>query len=404
MIAGSSSHDRPPSAEGAWSVVQACWWRRRADGSLVYEIKLRQDGVLHSTTLATGTTARDARTAWKKASAKRDDGGRPMTRNVRLDEVAALALIKLDAEARVGIKSERTATMYRSHYKRFIAPSLGRKRLAKISGSDVVTLIGRLREAGYAEWSINGVATVLRHILRFARPELMAHNPFALLGRSDLPQQRPRQEFEARVLRVDEVDKLVASATPAFRNVAAVAAYCGLRASEIAGLIWEDVSFVDGCIHVRAQLAPGRKESRQDGSSSSPRRRTEWWCSSTGRQWRCSTSYSASRRRVSVETPTSCSPRRRGSRTAETASPSASPVPRRQRGWERSALRFCVDQLRPCEPTLGFRSMSRRRRWAIRRRSLSAHTRRSARTLRIWKRPGRSCPRSDSASTQLTKR
>lgn len=222
-----------------------------------------------------------------------------MTRNVRLDEVAALALTKLDAEARAGIKSERTATMYRSHYTRFIAPSLGRKRLAKLGGSDVVALIGRLREEGYAEWSINGVVTVLRHILRFARPEFMAHNPFALLGRSDLPQQRPRQEFEARVLRVDEIDKLVASATPAFRNLVAVAAYCGMRASEIAGLIWEDVSFVDGCIHVRAQLAPAKKARRRGGSSSSPRRRTERWCSSTGRQWRWSTSCSASSKRAS---------------------------------------------------------------------------------------------------------
>ena len=34
--------------------------------------------------------------------------------------------------------------------------------------------------------------------------------------------------------------------------------YCGLRASEVAGLVWEDISFVDGCVHVRAQLAPGK--------------------------------------------------------------------------------------------------------------------------------------------------
>ena len=32
-----------------------------------------------------------------------------------------------------------------------------------------------------------------------------------------------------------------------------------MRASEIAGLIWDDVSFVDGCIHIRSQLAPLRK-------------------------------------------------------------------------------------------------------------------------------------------------
>ena len=59
-----------------------------------------------------------------------------MARIVRLDEVAAMALDKLDSEARAGIKSERTATMYRSHYTRFIEPSLGRKRLP---GSGLMT-------------------------------------------------------------------------------------------------------------------------------------------------------------------------------------------------------------------------------------------------------------------------
>jgi integrase len=61
------------------------------------------------------------------------------------------------------------------------------------------------------------------------------------------------------VLRVDEIDKLVSFATPAYRNAVAVAAYCGLRASEVAGLVWEDVDFVDGCIRVRAQLAPRKR-------------------------------------------------------------------------------------------------------------------------------------------------
>jgi hypothetical protein len=69
---------------------------------------------------------------------------------------------------------ERTATMYRSHYTRFIAPSLSRKRLAKILGSDITALIGQLRDDGYAEWSINGIVSVLRHVLRFARPEFMS--------------------------------------------------------------------------------------------------------------------------------------------------------------------------------------------------------------------------------------
>ena len=52
----------------------------------------------------------------------------------------------------------------------------------------------------------------------------MSSDPFALLSRGDLPQQRARDEFDARVLRVDEIDKLVACATPAYKNIVALAA------------------------------------------------------------------------------------------------------------------------------------------------------------------------------------
>ena len=55
MIADSSFHaltQRRGRVEGC----PGLWWRRRADGSIVYEIKLRQPGVLGSDTLPEGTS------------------------------------------------------------------------------------------------------------------------------------------------------------------------------------------------------------------------------------------------------------------------------------------------------------------------------------------------------------
>ena len=84
------------------------WERNRADGTVVFELKLRQAGVLHSDTLPAGTSKARAITAWKKASASRDKGGRPLARDVRLSAVAREALGDLEAKAAAGLRSQRT--------------------------------------------------------------------------------------------------------------------------------------------------------------------------------------------------------------------------------------------------------------------------------------------------------
>ena len=243
------------------------WTRRRADGSLVYEIKLRQDGLLHSTTLPIGTTERQAKTAWKKASAQRDEGARPLAMNVTLAEVAEAAFADLEARVAVGTRSQRTIDGYRSHWQRYIEPSLGRKKMSKIETRDILTLIARLRtqtrkgrKEGLAEWTIANVITCLRMILRHGRHAgYTTNNPFSTLSPDDLPQQRAREDFVARVLRAAEIERLIAATTALYRNVVTLLAFSGLRVSEAAGLTWGDVDLVEGVLHVRKQLAPMRR-------------------------------------------------------------------------------------------------------------------------------------------------
>ena len=267
MTAGSSSHrSEVPKRRGRVDRCPGLWWRRRADGTLVYEIKLRVLGQLFSTTLPEGTSERQARTAWKRKSAERDEGGRPLSPNVALAAIAAEAFADMETRVAAGTRSGRTLDGYRSHWSNYIEPALGRKKISRLDARDILALIASLRSArreggkvGLAEWTIANVITCLRMILRFARHAGYTRNdPFSRLSPDDLPQQRACEDFEARVLRPSEIERLIAATTPLYRHVVTVLAFTGLRASEAAGLTWTDVDLVERVLHVRKQLAPLR--------------------------------------------------------------------------------------------------------------------------------------------------
>jgi integrase len=57
-----------------------------------------------------------------------------------------------------------------------------------------------------------------------------------------------------RVLERDEIDRLLAAATPRWRPLFATLTFTGLRIGEALGLRWRDVDFEAGVIRVRTQL------------------------------------------------------------------------------------------------------------------------------------------------------
>jgi integrase len=63
------------------------------------------------------------------------------------------------------------------------------------------------------------------------------------------------------VLGRDEIQRLLAACAPRDRLMVATALYTGLRISELLGLIWEDIDFDRGEVHVRAQLSRAHRSS-----------------------------------------------------------------------------------------------------------------------------------------------
>ena len=150
----------------------------------------------------------------------------------------------------------RTASTLEAHrYRldRHLLPALARRRIASITVDDVAELLDALRRQGCsAKTSASALAT-LHSVMRFARRcGWIVADPVELLE----PDERPRpQRRRQRVLGRAEIERLLGICTPRDRLMLATVLYTGLRISELLGLIWDDIDFAAGVIHVRAQLS-----------------------------------------------------------------------------------------------------------------------------------------------------
>ena len=146
-------------------------------------------------------------------------------------------------------------------------PRFANRKLTEISVDDVARVVTDMQTVGYSPWTISQVITVLSAVMRKAvRSGLVAVNPVSNLERGE----RPRLvRTEKRILSQDEISKLLRHAGK-FRPLVAVMTFAGLRISEALGLIWDDVNFEEGFLHVRKQL--GRDRQRVEPKTATSRR------------------------------------------------------------------------------------------------------------------------------------
>jgi len=89
--------------------------------------------------------------------------------------------------------------------------------------------------------------------MRFARRcGWIVADPVELLEHDERP--RPTQRRQ-RVLGRAEIERLLGACAPRDRLMLATVLYTGLRISEMLGLVWDDVDFAGGVLHLRAQLS-----------------------------------------------------------------------------------------------------------------------------------------------------
>ena len=181
------------------------------------------------------------------------EGKVPVSPRLCFETVAGWWLERFEAKVAAGERHPRTLEAHRYQLDRHLLPALARRRIASITVDDVAELLDALRRKGCsAKTSASALAT-LQSVMRFARRcGWIVADPVELLE----PDERPRpQRRRQRVLGRAEIERLLGICTPRDRLMLATVLYTGLRISELLGLIWDDIDFTAGVIHVRAQLS-----------------------------------------------------------------------------------------------------------------------------------------------------
>ncbi len=215
--------------------VRGLWKRRLADGSTVFEGRLRLDG-LDRTVRLEASTKTDAIRELEALRVDRERGERRhRSLAPSLDELASEWFEHL--ESRIGIRDERrryarrTVDLYRHRLHKHVLDVLGSRHADELTPDDVRRLVDRLTRRGLAPSTVTSTINILSGLLQFGlRHKVIAHNVVRDLDRSDRP--GARRLTEPRYLNRAEVARLLERMSDVFRPVAAVCAYAGLRVSE----------------------------------------------------------------------------------------------------------------------------------------------------------------------------
>jgi integrase len=164
----------------------------------------------------------------------------------------------LRGEVAAGERHPRTLEAHCYQLDRHLRPALGRRRAAALTVDDVAELLHELRRSGRSAKTAAGALATLQSVMRFARRcGWIVADPVERLEHDERPRpQRCRQ----RVLGRTEMERLLAACSPRDRLMLATVLYTGLRISEMLGLVWDDVDFAAGVIHVRAQLSRAHRD------------------------------------------------------------------------------------------------------------------------------------------------
>jgi len=150
-----------------------------------------------------------------------------------------------------------TTRQYRQHLDLHIRPYIGHKKLSELSVPLVNDLKRTLVEEGRSPAMVGKAISSLgaliadaqehglvsRNVVREMRPRRRA--------KSGEKRHRKRLQIGVDIPAPEEIQKIVAAAEGNVRPVIVTAIFTGMRASELRGLMWEDVDLDAKVIHVR---------------------------------------------------------------------------------------------------------------------------------------------------------
>jgi len=153
-----------------------------------------------------------------------------------------------------------TVEDYQGHLDRHILPLIGGLKLSDVTPQVIRKLEDSLRVKGRSPALIRKVLTSLGSLLADAQEQgLAARNAVRELRRNRRKgkerhvesRKKTRLKIGVDIPLPDEIRQIMAHAKPRWRPILLMAAFTGLRASELRGLNWEDVDLEKRELHVR---------------------------------------------------------------------------------------------------------------------------------------------------------
>jgi integrase len=216
-----------------------------------YAVCWRHAGRLRFRTV--GFDLADARRERLALIAATREGKVPVSPRLRFETVAGWWLDRFEAKVAAGERHPRTLEAHRYQLDRHLLPALAPRRIASITVDDVAELLDALRRKCCSPKTSASALATLQSVMRFARRcGWIVADPVERLEHDEHPRPQPRRQ---RVLGRTEIASLLGVCSPRDRLMIATVLYTGLRISEMLGLVWDDVDFAAGVIHVRAQLS-----------------------------------------------------------------------------------------------------------------------------------------------------
>ena len=184
---------------------------------------------------------------WRSAPAAFLTGGRETVK-----EVALAWLGYIERLVEIGELRQRTLESYKTGVMLHLIPAYGHRRIRSITTDDLVEWHRKQRATKASVWTIHARWMAVRGVFGYAaRHDIIPASPADKL----LPRERPGAgEPRQRMLSRDEMDALLEHAGPALAIIA-TALFTGMRVMEVLALLWGDIDFAEGAIHVRFQLS-----------------------------------------------------------------------------------------------------------------------------------------------------
>lgn len=182
------------------------------------------------------------------------DGRLPLTRGAYVGDVAAEVIDEIRARERNGTLARNTASSYVSSITNHVIPLFERRPITSIVPDDIVAWVEYQEGSEAASWSVRARWTALRMVFQHAfRHRLIPGNPCEALK----PHERPRKgSSKHRYLDRNETAALLGVARSLEdKAMLGILIFCGLRASEVLGLVWDDIDFAGGFVNVRYQMS-----------------------------------------------------------------------------------------------------------------------------------------------------